>query len=80
MLSAEFEPAIPEIKDIQTYGLNRTVTGIGAYVYVYAGYSMSNVSEVVRIKRSSFSCNKCRYSSPYVQVVFEHIDPALLSW
>jgi hypothetical protein len=29
MPSAEFEPAIPAIKRLQTYALDRTATGIG---------------------------------------------------
>jgi hypothetical protein len=29
MLSAEFEPAIPSIKLLQNYAVDRTVTGVG---------------------------------------------------
>jgi hypothetical protein len=29
MRSAEFDPAIPEIKQLHTYALHRTATGLG---------------------------------------------------
>jgi hypothetical protein len=32
MLSAEFEPPMPAVKELQTYNLSHTVTGIGIRV------------------------------------------------